>query len=168
MQFIIDTEVKKVPGTLFYITNDYAFDFDPLQSVDIILVFDYLQVEFDSGSKLAKQIWGFNPYRGWLNKQLKVPQAYEGGLLIKGTKDIEIAIETPGKGIKIIGHNQWKTYYDKDSGWICFGDFNTSKMEKAVEFADGIVAVVSNDKIKAFWLKPVFTEPVDAFVTRTE
>jgi hypothetical protein len=168
IQFLIDPKIKKISGKLFYIPNDHAFDFEPLQVIDITLVFDYLQLEFDSDSKLAKQIWGFNPYEGWINKKLTVPQICEGGLLIKNQQDIEFAIEAPGVGITIIGHNQWNTYYDKDSGWICFGDFNTSKTDSAVEFANGIVAVVAHNMSKTLWFKPIFEQPIDTFVAQTE
>lgn len=57
MQFLIDPKIKKVSGKLFYIPNDHVFDFEPIQSVEITLVFDYLQLEFDSESMEAKQIW---------------------------------------------------------------------------------------------------------------
>jgi len=96
----------------------------------------------------AKQIWGFNPYEGWINKKLTVPPYSEGALILEWNKNT-----LPWVAVEIIGHNQWNTYYDKDSGWICFGDFNTSKTDSAVEFAHGIVAVVAHNMIKAFWSK---------------
>jgi hypothetical protein len=165
MNFIIDLTKSKVKGTFFYIPNDYAFDFEPIQAIEITLVFDYLQLEFDSESMEAKQIWGFNSYLGWINKKLTNPKASGGALILEGAKG---AAETPWKAIEIIGHNQWNTYYDKDSGWICFGDFNTTKSDQPVEFANGIIAVISNGTIKAFWFKPVFTQPIDSLVTRNE
>ena len=77
-------------------------------------------------------------------------------------------LEAPWAAKKIIDHDTWNTYYDKESGWICFGDFNTNKKDQTVEFANGIIAVIANAMIKAYWFKPIFTEPVDAFITRTE
>ena len=165
MKFMVDPAIKKVSGQLFYIPNDYSFDFEPIQAVEITLVFDYLQLEFDSESMLAKQIWGFNPYQGWINKKLTVPKAFEGGLVLEGAEN---AAETPWKAIEIIGHGVWNTYYDKESGWVCFGDFNTNKTDQVVEFANGVIAVVANEMIRAFWLKPRFEQSVDSLVKRTE
>jgi hypothetical protein len=165
MKFIIDLTKSKVKGTLFYTPNDYAFDFKPIQAVEITLVFDYLQLEFDSESMEAKQIWGFNPYLGWINKKLNSPKANEGSLILENGEPL---LETPWVAKKIIDHNQWNTYYDKKSCWGCFGDYDTDTIDEAVEFANGIIAVVSNGLIKAFWLKPVFTESVDSLVTRTD
>lgn len=165
MKFKIDLAAPKTSGVLFYITEDHSFSFETTQPVDLSLVYDYVLLWIDSESMFVRDFDGFNPHEGWINKTLTVPHVIAGGLFLV---DAESLLETPWVAKRIIDHDTWNTYYDKDSGWICFGDYNTSETDQSVEFADGIVAVVSNNKIKAFWLKPVFTEPVNAFVTRTE
>ena len=79
MKFSVNPTVKKVKGSLIYRSGEYSFDFEPVQAVDLTLLYNYLQLQFDSETMIAKQIWGFNPYGGWINKELTIPKATEGG-----------------------------------------------------------------------------------------
>ena len=82
MNFKIIPTIKKTKGVLFYIANEYSFNFQPSQVVDLTLVFDCLTLCVNAESMLAKELDGFNPHLGWINKKLTVPQAIEGGLLL--------------------------------------------------------------------------------------
>lgn len=154
MKFIIDPNTRKVFGTLFYMPDGgYAFDFEPPQPIDISLEFGYLLLEFDSESGLAKQLGGYHPHLGWINKKLTTPKAIEGGLILINAKKF---LQPPGVALSIIEDSQWNTYFDKETSWVCFGDFATNDTDTAVEFANGIIAVLHDHQIKALWMKPVF------------
>ena len=158
MDFEIDKKIKKINGKLTYFKDCYAFDFEqPYKGGDITLEFGTLLLEFDSWSKCAVRLWGLNSYLGWIDKKLTVPQAVEGGLAIK---HIEKYSQPAGVAIGVVDDGQWNTYFDKASGWICFGDPTTNGTDQAVEFADGVIAVLKDGAIKSFWLKPIFKQEV--------
>lgn len=58
---------------------------------------------------------------------------------------------------RVEGSNNWSTFYDPISGWICIGS-HSSKESAAIEFASNTIAVVCNQMIVALWLKPEFIQ----------
>ena len=155
MTFIIDTLAKKNQGTLFYFKEGYAFDFKPYPGVGITLEFGHLLLEFDPESGCATHLWGLNPHLGWINKKLIKPKAIDGCLKLKNIQNITIQ---PGVALKIMEASKWNTYYDEEKGWICFGSFLIDSADEAVEFANGIIAVIANKKIKALWMHPTILD----------
>lgn len=152
MKFCIDRNAKKISGFPVYRKKEYSFDFVPHQSADTSLLYCNLSLGFDSQTMQAKLIWGFHPYLGWIERKLTIPHAIEGGLLLEGT---ESSIQS-GQIKRIVECDEWNTYIDPETGWICFGNCESMNSEIAVEFAENVIAVVNQGKIKAFWLKPTF------------
>ena len=157
MKFSIDPAEKKVKCNLFYEPDKHLFDFEPSQAVELTLIYNYLQLCIDSESMLAKQLDGFNPYESWIAKKLTPPKAREGGLRIEGAEE---SAETPWVAIRMTEDYEWPAYYDSESGWVCLGDLTNNDIDQAVEFADGVIAVLKDGAIKSFWLKPIFKQEV--------
>ena len=61
-----------------------------------------------------------------------------------------------GESERIVDVNEWKTFYDPSTGWVCIGNPVADKDEIAVKFATDTIAVLSNDNLKSLWLRPVF------------
>jgi len=52
----------------------------------------------------------------------------------------------------IIEAGFWKTFYDKNSGWICYGDTTMNPEDRSVEFCTNVVVVLNEGCIKGIWL----------------
>jgi len=52
--------------------------------------------------------------------------------------------------------SNWKTFYDSQKKWLCFGNVQREKDDVAIEFATNTVAVLHQRQLKALWLKPSF------------
>lgn len=146
MKFVIQEDSDIIVGKVIYVKNDYAFAFEPVQSASYTILVNDLNISFD-WNLYAKQIWGYNPYGGWVNKTLKIPTPMKGKLILSSEID----------GIKRIdGTKEWVTYFDDKEGWCCIGDETFGVEDKAIEFATDTIAILSGDYLKAVWLKPIF------------
>ncbi|MFW9332016.1 hypothetical protein ACN6AX_02135 [Paenibacillus polymyxa] len=149
--FQYSDKVKANNGQVIYVKDENSFDFDPSLSADFSILVGYLNITFDTESKLARQIWGLSPLDVWIEKPLVVPTAMLGGLLLVSGVEME-----SGECQRIVDVNSWKTFYDKCSGWVCIGDPKYDNDETAVEFAKDTISVLRNNTLKSLWLKPVF------------
>jgi len=138
-------------GKVIYRKDESSFDFEPTLSADFTLMVGYLNITFNSESKLARQVWGLNPLNTWSEELLILPSFKQGGLLLVDEVEIE-----SGECERIVEVNEWKTFYDKNSGWVCIGNPLHEMNDFAVEFATNTIALLSNSKLKSLWLKPVF------------
>ncbi|MED4954715.1 hypothetical protein NYE69_12275 [Paenibacillus sp. FSL R5-0527] len=147
--FIANLNGIKKQGQLTYEKSEYSFDFSPAKPADITVMISYLHLGIDSETMLAQQVWGYNPYTVWVQKELKVPSYSTGELYLEETIQA-------GFSKSLDETEQWLTSYDESSGWICIGDNNVSLDDITVEFANNTLATLNEGKIKAIWLKPLF------------
>ena len=147
--FKINKTAKIVEGQVIYRKNEHSFDFEPAINTDYSLMIGNLYLGFDSESMLARQIWGYHPSTGWINKGLVFPTSFPGGLQIN--QEIEV-----GMTHRLVNIGEWKTYYDPKTGWICIGDDKNLQDDISIEFATDSIAVLSFNKLKSIWLKPIF------------
>jgi hypothetical protein len=146
MKFVIQEDSSITSGTVIYVKNDYAFTFEPVQSASYTILVNDLNISFD-WNMYAKQVWGYNPYGGWVTKDLTIPTANKGKLVLASEVD----------GIKRLdGTKEWVTYFDEKKGWCCIGDETCGVEDKAIEFASNTIAILRAEYLKAIWLKPIF------------
>lgn len=138
-------------GEVIYSKEDLSFDFEPIQNSDCTLLIGYINLTFDSETKLACQVWGYNPVNTWVSMELVKPKTIKGGLYL------EDIIEA-GENIRLVDAGVWTTYFDKISGWVCIGNNKTEDNDVAVEFAKNTVVVINQNRLKSLWLKPYFIE----------
>lgn len=122
-----------------------------MRSSDFSIIVEYLNLAFDSYTRAARQIWGFNASRSWQHKVLQVPVYFKGNLLLDSSFTI-----ASGEAERIIDIDIWVTFYDVKSGWICIGDPDRSLTQVGIEFASNTIAILDHDQLKAIWLKPEF------------
>ncbi|WP_042196909.1 hypothetical protein [Paenibacillus camerounensis] len=141
---------KKLSGQLFYIKSEYSFDVRPSRNSDITLMLDFLYLGFDSETMLAQQVWGYNPYVTWNERNLISPCYFVGELRLQ-------ELFEPGTSNQL--KEKWDTSYDSKTGWLCIGNEKHSKNDIGVEFANDIIAVVADTgELKSIWLKPYIQE----------
>lgn len=77
-------------------------------------------------------------------------------LVVKAGLKIDKELES-GESERIIEVGQWKTFFDSRINWVCIGDIHAHNQCLGVEFADGIIAVITNDGLlRSIWLNPDF------------
>lgn len=139
-------------GKLIYRKEDHSFDFEPMRSSDFSIIIGYLNITFDSYTRVAQQIWGFHASDSWQHKILQQPISFQGELLLDDSINIE-----SGEVERIVEVDEWSTFYDHQSGWICIGDPDAIT-EVAIEIALSTIIVLENRILKAIWLKPEFVD----------
>lgn len=149
MKFKIDNNRKKLEGQPIYLKDEYSFDFEPTENVDISLLVGYLTLGIDSETMQVRQVYGYNPNSSWTEKSLLLPLSTPGALILEG--DIE-----PGVSKRLVDSNSWSSYYDRKSGWICIGSYELTANDKVVEFANETIAVVENGYLKSLWINPLW------------
>ncbi|MDO4720147.1 MAG: hypothetical protein Q4A78_05755 [Peptostreptococcaceae bacterium] len=143
MKFLITEEECKNIGCPYYTKEEYSFNFEPRLAASVSILVGDVHISFFYSK--ARQISGYNPYLGWIKKDLTVPEAPQGVLRLE---------EEPDEDERIEGSKTWKTFFDPKTGWVCIGNEDISMEMEAVEFATNTIAVISHGKLISIWVKP--------------
>ena len=141
---------------LVYRQEEYGFDSIPLKNSDYYILFDTLQLGFDSENNACVQIFGFFP---------QIVQAEERDVLIPNSNKGSIILLLDecqldlGDSIRFVQSDSWVSYYSPSKGYTYFGKEKLSDSVEYVEFyPDCIAALNEKGDIEAFWLKVNFEE----------
>lgn len=146
--FYIEDVCENKLLTIEYTKGEYSFESIPRYSADISLLIDYLELCFDSNTKRLRRICGMCAHTAWIDKKLTPPLCSYGSLMLK--KDIK-----SGDVIRI-SENQ-NVYYDKNSGWVCIGEYDSEK-SRSVGVSQSIIVSLEDNNISAVWLRPEFVD----------
>lgn len=146
-KFKVNNTAKIHLGSLIYCKEENSFDFVPSRNADISLLVGYLHIGVDSETMTVQQIWGLQPYEGWIKKTLSIPNFIEGELVIEGNIQ-------PGMTYRVDGSEKWTAKFDSQTGWVCIGESEIAKNDSVIKFADNTIAVINDDKLNSLWLKP--------------
>ena len=139
-------------GELIYNKKTQELDSKPQIRSDITLLLKYINLDFSSDTMEATQVWGYHNQLTWKYKKMNIPKYIQGKLILN------IPLE-PGISIRIKEADNWKTYYDENTGWLCVGNIKTQENEMNIEFFTNTVLTVNEiGEIKGLWLKPSFIE----------
>ncbi|GGB56541.1 hypothetical protein F3157_10100 [Virgibacillus dakarensis] len=139
-------------GQLTYSKESNEFQSAPEANSDIILLLGYINIRFNSETETATQVWGFHHNFNWIERKIVSPNASKG--ILRLNLDLD-----PGDTKRLNQPNEWNTYYDRESGWICFGNPENSSRDNSVEFFTNTIVTLSNTgEIESLWLKPEFIE----------
>lgn len=132
----------------YYYSEDLSIDMFPNLNSDVVMLVAYINIGFDSDNMYANQIWGFSPKDSWVKTNLTLPKFYKSGVVkIRGNLD-------PGTW-RLDKKKQWKTFFDRTSGWLCIGNPKLKPSIAFIEFAiDSIMAIDENHELHALWVKP--------------
>lgn len=148
--FFIDFGHINYDGYAQYVIEEDSFYYDPWNDIDfsIIVGKGYNSLDINLNTVNVLQLTGFNPIKNWVPQSLVVPKSKTGFLKVYISED-----QQKGSGIQYV--DDWKTYYDEKSGWICIGNPQCENA-LAVEFAKNTLAVIVNSDLKAVWIRPKF------------
>lgn len=145
---ILKTKIAN-QGQLLYTEKSHEFKSKPSINSDITILLGYIYIGFNSENNEATQIWGFHHNFNWKQKSLNPPKFVQGKVILK----IDL---NPGDSKRIVEANLWKTEYDKNNGWIRFGELGDSYNNNYVEiFSNTLVGIDNNGCITDLWLNPI-------------
>ena len=145
MKFSMVKNDDIIHGKVVYVKSDSSFDYVPMQPGDITILIGYLNLTFDSLTRKACQVWGYNSNSMWEIKNLIMPDAQKGDLILE--EDYEA-----GDGVRLVDAGQWHTIYDKNKQLVCVCEDVSKQGDESVEFAEGITVSLSCGTICAIWL----------------
>lgn len=137
-------------GYAQYSIEENSFYYEPWNDVDfsIIIGKGYSSLDLNLDTFNVLQLTGFNPRKNWVSQALAVPKSKTGILKAHISED-----QQKGSGLQYV--DDWETYYDEKSGWICIGN-PQCKNGLTVEFAENTLAVIVDSELKAVWIRPKF------------
>lgn len=146
--FEIDKNKNYNKGILSYSRKSNEFYSDPILNSDITFLVGYINIGFDSENNEATQIWGVHHDFNWIKKKLEAPEFYKGKVILIDEID-------PGDSVRIKEADNWKTHFDKNSGWIRFGNTENITDISYVEFySSTVMGIDGNGNITELWLHP--------------
>lgn len=123
-------------GKIIYDAGEGCFDSTILMNTDIDILIAYLNVGIDSTDMEVKSIWGYNPEQQWIAKNLSIPYAEEGSLLL--LDDYEA-----GLSYRLDRDKVWKSYIDKNTMWFCIGNTNIDRNDMPVKINENTIVVIN-------------------------
>ncbi len=150
------SEGEPLLGQCIYYVKDYSFDYILVyvesnkkynSKATATLLIGTLQVEIDIFTKRLYFFWGYQPL---LNaKKIKLPDISPIRAKVELVTDI---IFEPGESISY-DDNDWPIYIDK---YVLIGEKKICTNDTIVEFAEGNILVIRNNKIIAVILYPTY------------
>ena len=151
MRFTITYENIAFNGQAQYLKEEYSFFCDPWNDVNFSVLigqgYNSLDIKLQTGRVL--QVTGLNPNYNWIEKELVAPIFQRGILTVLFDKKYQ-----EGTGIQYA--NDWETYFNHKTGWVCIGNPDCNNESKGVEFAQNSVAVIDNGQLSSIWIRPQF------------
>ncbi len=145
-----------IKRTIFYNSEEKGLDTSPETQSDITLLVSYVQIGFDSDDMCANQVFGLTPSYSWIQRKMSAPNKVISCAL-KLDEDFDYGTWRLDKG------DEWKCYFDSDSGWLCVGNPDIVTGTINVNFIDNAIATLDTlGALKALWIKPIFKEPQSA------
>ena len=136
-------------GELFYNHGTNEFHSEPSEESDITFLVAYITIGFSSLNNQSTQIWGYHNSGMWEEKQLSMPQADWGKLVIEDS-----SIEG-GDTIRLPQAEEWETYFDKKENIVYFGNPNMRQAVQYVKIFSGtVVGIDKQGEIQELWLQP--------------
>lgn len=97
----------------------------------------------------TKEVEGFGgmaPCSVWIKKSLKTPTPIKGKVYM----DAPSYKLTPKTIFKYLRHED--TYYDKKTGWLCFGPKKVEVIDEAIEVSENVYLVLRDDELISVWV----------------
>ena len=151
MRFIITYENIVFNGQAQYLKDESSFFYDPWNDVNFSILieqgYNSLDINLETGRVL--QVTGINPNYNWIEKELVTPVFKRGILTVSFDEKRQ-----EGTGIQYT--NDWQTYFNYKTGWVCIGNPDCNSESKSVEFAQNSVAVIDDGQLSSIWIRPQF------------
>lgn len=146
IKVFVDYEKCDEIGKFNYYADKSSLGFPNHSNALISIGIGFAGLEIDPLTKKVIGVKGLLPRSIWLKKKMKTPLAVKGSLTIR-TEGVEIRNKTYIQICK-----QEDTYYDSKSGWICIGEKKVYNFDDCIEFLDGAILVLRDNKVVSLWL----------------
>lgn len=137
-----EIELEKVTFDL----KNRVFDKDISGYVEINLGVTCAGLLVNPNTKQVEGIGGMAPCSIWLKKSLKVPVAVKGQIYM----DAPSYKLTNKTVFKCLRHQD--TFYDKKTGWLCFGNKKTELIDDVIEIMENVYVVLREQELVAVWV----------------
>lgn len=153
INFTLTPTAGPLKGRLTYVSNDYAFRFEPeiQQSTYCSIQINSLQLETDDRGRLLFPR-GYCPLLNYKETDLSPPIAKQNAAMIADISPKKI----PGVTYALGSSTAWTIWINKNGGWVCLGEPGIDDSCDAVEFANGAIAVICDSQLMSVWLQPAF------------
>lgn len=137
-------------GRLIYVPDEYSFDFivENRPNAEHTIQLNTLQLAVDGDGRVHYP-WGYCPLIRYEVTEHVPPSSRGGTLSVECVDDF-----VPGIAVALHNDSGWPVAINRQEGWVCLGDSSVPKLWEAVEFANSTVAVLSDGKLIALWLRP--------------
>lgn len=150
MEFLYEYKANEFKGKVLYLTYDKSLTYEPsyarICDVIILMGCGYLGLDGMSDNRQILQISGCNPMKIWITSELNIPVAKKGNLFY----DSETYIM---RGSAVYYSETWRTFYDKNTNYICMCESLDNESDIYVEFANDLIAGLKGSKLVSIWAK---------------
>lgn len=148
MWFSISYIERNLYGKPVYLRDEYSLSFEPWHQGDFSIMtgaaYTSLDVDIESGQAVGFS--GLNPQRTWVKHKLSPPEAETGRLLVHTDKEMI-------RGMAVGYAENWKTFYDDQTKWICMSENLLFDNCDHVLFANDTIASLKGTELVAIWAK---------------
>lgn len=148
MWFSISYSKRNLYGKPVYLRDEESLLFEPWQRSDFAIMtgaaYTSLDVDIESGQAVGFS--GLNPQRTWVKQRLSPPKAEIGKLLVHTDKEMM-------RGTGVGYAENWKTFYDDQTNWICMSENLLFDNCDHVLFANDTIASLKGTELVAIWAK---------------
>jgi hypothetical protein len=160
MLFSYDLSQENLKGKLFAGKRSLNFRTKRTKIIELLapekfnqafcLAFNYLEVSIDiEGKKLLYP-------DGYFPKAIRIKKALPKFEIVQGVVTLTTEMDLlPGRLKHVEGTEDWKVIYDETTLWIYFGPEEIHVGDVNVEFAENVVASITDNRIISLWLHPV-------------
>ncbi len=141
----METPEKKLDKVTFDLKKR-VFDKDISGYVEINLGVTCAGLLVNPNTKQVEGIGGMAPCSVWLKRKLKAPEAIKGQIYM----DAPSYKLTDKTVFKCMRHQD--TFYDKKTGWLCFGNKKTELIDDVIEIMDKVYVVLREEELVALWI----------------
>jgi len=148
MWFSISYIERNLYGKPVYLRDEYSLSFEPWHQGDFSIMtgaaYTSLDVDIESGQAVGFS--GYNSQRIWVKHRLSPPKAEIGKLLVHTDKEMI-------RGMAVGYAENWKTFYDDQTKWICMSENLLFDNCDHVLFANDTIASLKGTELVAIWAK---------------
>lgn len=173
MPLLFDSsEGPPLVGSLFYIDDEYSFQFNAGSHVDLrdrlgprgstSLAIGTLQVEVavDDGTLLF--VWGLHPRAAWRHEQHPTPHMRDATIRVRKLDELEAGISE-----SIATDGTWTTTFDPDNGWVRIARPGAAEHEDRCRIASDTAIGLAGSEMNSVWLRPVLDERCEQSIAGT-
>lgn len=141
-------DFTKVEGhnDIFYIKNEHSFLWEHSASLITCILVGYIYLMFDDHNKFIG-LDGFCPINFEEDTPLVTPNFEKKDILLRNDDNYDT--------YRIRGSEEWKRYFNHETGWICIGNPEYKVSMKAVQNRSDCGLVFEDGILNAIWIKAI-------------